>query len=100
MSHQFKAGDSALIIGSSRRTRNIGKVCELEFWVGAGDSFTNPVNGIESRNSCPESGWFVTGDSLIGNHGDGYCLVAERHLMPLQGDFEPEEQLEAKWLTA
>jgi hypothetical protein len=89
---KFKAGDLALIVGGERHTRNIGKVCELAFPVTPGMVFKNPVNGYRSTVRSEKPGWFVVGDTLIADNGLGYCLIQEKYLIPLRGDFQPEQQ--------
>lgn len=96
MSHQFKPGDLALIV-NSKITENIGRVVELVrrtdeniIKTPDGGVFANP-----DRLAC----WVVAGDSLKATRVlDGtesfnsFGAAAERNLMPLRGDFQPERQ--------
>jgi len=95
MSHQFKPGDLALIVGALKVQANIGKVCELvEYLVEeAISTFVDPCDGCRARNAAGSPGWIVVGDGLLSETGyRGWELVDPRHLMPLRGDFEPEQQ--------
>ena len=95
MSHKFKPGDLALIVGASNVTSNIGQVCELVEHL-PNDSISNwvdPSDGCRIQNTAGVPAWLVTGDGLASWCGGiGWVLALERHLMPLRGDFEPEQQ--------
>lgn len=99
MSHNFKPGDPALIVGSRTGTSpNIGKSVELIQLVMPGDSFTTP-DGFERRSGSEYPAWMVSGEGLVAitisdRRVDcgGACLIQERYLMSLRGDFQPEQQ--------
>ncbi|AXQ48911.1 MULTISPECIES: hypothetical protein [Pseudomonas] len=98
MSHQFKPGDLALIVGSrSADSPNVGRAVELIVKLAAGDSFDAP-NGLKCCNASGHEVWVVQADGITaisnGVRKDigGICLVREYFLIPLRGDFEPEQQ--------
>ncbi|MBS7559948.1 hypothetical protein KHO49_16520 [Pseudomonas sp. RC4D1] len=98
MSHQFKPGDLALIVSSSKGTSpNIGMAVELVIKLRTNDCFNLP-DGSRAVNKGPEC-WMVEAPGLSAMtlqavHIDlgGISLVQERYLMPLRGDFTPEQQ--------
>ncbi len=98
MSHQFKPGDLALIIGSSEGTSpNIGMAVELVQKLETDQRLVLP-DGRRVRNSGPVC-WAVYGEGVVaqltsGELADigGFALCAELYLMPLRGDFAPEQQ--------
>lgn len=96
MSHQFKPGDLALIVGAHRFTDNVGKACELaEFLVpDQVSAWRDPADGRPVRNASGRECWLVFGEGLVSSIQDtsGACLVMPAHLMPLHGDFDPEQQ--------
>ncbi|MNO66377.1 hypothetical protein D3C76_571640 [compost metagenome] len=96
MNHQFKPGDLALIVGAHRFTENIGKTCELvEFLVpGQVSAWRDPADGRPVSNASGRECWLVVGEGLVSSIQDtsGACLAMPAHLMPLRGDFEPEQQ--------
>jgi len=94
MSHQFKPGDLALIIKSIKRPENIGKACELLAFLVPGDRLEFEHNGLRAITHVGEHpAWLVAGDGVIGSNGDvGFALVRPSNLMPLRGDFQPEQQ--------
>lgn len=93
---KFKAGDLALII-SSRHEENLGRVVELvKFFdqeivtLGDGSKVSNP-----GKYAC----WEVQADDMFVTsklRPEGFytsCAgVREKHLAPLRGDFQPEQQ--------
>lgn len=95
---QFKPGDLALIICSSKGTSpNIGMSVELSQTLRTNDHFSLP-DGRRSVNRGPEC-WLVEAPGLLASTNNlgwvdlgGIALVEERHLMPLCGDFQPELQ--------
>ena len=99
MSHQFKAGDLALIVGANTFIENIGAVCELVQFFEPGGRVKAPDG---SSHLAPGYCWLVIGDGVVGAYDSrflrevvrtpGYGLVAPEHLMPLRGDFAPSEQ--------
>ncbi len=76
MSHQFKPGDLAIVIGVRfpECEPNIGKVVTVESGVFQGEVW-------------------VSGD-IVNRLGDrlDMLMINPRHLMPLSGDFAPEQQ--------
>lgn len=98
MSHNFKVGDMALIVSSSKGTSpNIGMAVELVIKLRTNDYFNLP-DGRRAVNRGPEC-WMVeasglSATTLQGGRMDlgGISLVQERHLMPLRSDFTPEQQ--------
>jgi len=94
MSHNFKPGDLA-ILKSSEADHLIGSVVELIAYVG---SELHMVYGdVEAFNPKQHRIWWVklpsgqTFDSFArGPVSDGFC--GEFRLMPLGGDFQPEQQ--------
>ena len=96
MSHQFKPGDLALIVGFTRSSENVGKSCELVALMRPGDRIDFAVNGFDGvRYKGVEGdrpGWLVVGDTLVSSSGSaGYTIVLEKNLAPLRGDFAPEQ---------
>lgn len=96
MSHQFKAGDMALVIGASIES-NIGVVVELI------RKTTDPVirlsDGRRVNNPENEICWEVSADGLVTTNKlktipfkVKYAAAPERRLMPLRGDFATEQQ--------
>lgn len=95
---QFKNGDLALIIGSDKGTSpNIGMAVELSLKLRTNDVFSLP-DGRRAVNRGPEC-WVVEASGLLASAYNigradlgGIALVEERHLVPLRGDFQPEQQ--------
>lgn len=91
MSNQLKAGDICLVVGCDKCHVNLGKVVELVRFVSKGEK---AINGLANRDCWVTRGEgiaYASGDDVvIGNIG----LSAPNHLMPLRGDFAPEEMLE------
>lgn len=95
MSHQFKPGDPAVIVGANRVISNIGKGCELVEFLEPGkvSKWRDPSDGLRLRNDAGEVAWLVVGDGINSACGSsGWVLAVPRHLMPLRGDFEPLQQ--------
>lgn len=96
---QFKPGDLALVVGSRLGSSpNVGKVVELIQMVMPGDSFTTP-DGFVRESGVDYPTWLVSAEGLIATtmsdrriYCGGACLMQERYLMPLKGDFQPEQQ--------
>lgn len=98
MSHNFKPGDLALIVGAIRFPENIGAVVALVAYVPASGLYKS-ASGI-----CMAEGdsWEVVGDSIVGAYRKrftsevvrtpGHAIVDPAHLIPLRGDFAPEQQ--------
>lgn len=95
MSHNFKPGDIAVIVGANSLTQNIGKQCELRRFIVKGDFYIAP-NGIAYQHDdvpcCVVVGdglcWIADAEPVHGDFG----IHEPRHLMPLRGDFAPEQQ--------
>ncbi|WP_122325175.1 hypothetical protein [Pseudomonas coronafaciens] len=95
MSNQFKPGDRALIVGAHTTPENIGKVCELVEFLAPEQISTwrDPNHGLVIQNGDVFSSWVVVGDELISWCGmSGWVMVDAAHLMPLRGEFAPEQQ--------
>jgi hypothetical protein len=101
MSNQFKPGDLAIIIHAEVVTQNIGMCCELLQLLAPGEECLAPDGDVvfwppEQTRSV----WLVAGDSIVGRKGrgdirvetPGHCLVLPEWLIPLRGDFQPEQQ--------
>lgn len=81
MSHQFKAGDLALVIAGIF----CGEVVEVMGWVTPGQIVESRKGDLFQLTAGSDSGWHVCSR---GNEG----IKAPHHLMPLRGDFAPEQQ--------
>lgn len=95
MSHQFKSGDLAIIVGANSLTQNIGKQCELRELVVSGDCYVAP-NGVAYRHDDVPC-WTLVGDGLVAIVEDeivdlGFGIHEPRHLMPLLGGTLPAKQ--------
>ncbi|ORL69480.1 hypothetical protein B7H19_11175 [Pseudomonas putida] len=98
MSHQFKPGDLALVIGSSQGTSsNIGMAVELVQQLETDAGFVMP-DGRTIFNRGPLC-WVIYADGAsaqLSNGGivdiGGFALCMEIYLMPLRGNFEPKQQ--------
>ncbi|HEK3311051.1 TPA: hypothetical protein VDU70_002201 [Pseudomonas aeruginosa] len=80
---KFKAGDLALSLSGPL----MGQAVELIRFVNPGDIVTS-IDGQRSYVFCPSEGiggWHVA----VGNES---VVQYEKHLMPLRGDFQPEQQ--------
>lgn len=92
---KFKAGDLALIVDCIL-PELIGRVVELVQRVPPGLSAR--AGERNWRNMGNDDSWIVTGAGLFcltvsGNiEPDRFTLIAEKKLMPLRGDFQPERQ--------
>lgn len=94
MSHQFKAGDLALI-KRDKSDYNLMKQVELIEFVNPGETYNIPGLDKNIRNVAKSSVWVVSGDVVSQDIGvTGFCQKAERNLMPLRGDFQPERERE------
>jgi hypothetical protein len=95
MSHQFKPGDLALIVGACSMPENVGKICELVEMLAAEQisAWIDPTDGCRVQNGDDEPGWLVIGDGILSANGEpGHVLALPRHLMPLRDDFAPVQQ--------
>ena len=103
MSHHFKVGDLALIVGCNKNPVNIGRQVELALRVDHTDLFE--CSGITWQMQTPETTWIVKANNIIRAHGEAlvdgeYTACLERHLRPLRGDFTPEEEREEQEIEA
>lgn len=102
MSHQFKPGDLALIVGHRYKATNVGKSGVLQCVVAPGEEVLFPHTfhgyrcaGIFNKGDRPL--WFMVGDSLFSSAGaQGFVLVHESNLMPLKGDEQPAQVRQAE----
>ncbi|UTL89522.1 hypothetical protein [Pseudomonas fluorescens] len=94
MSHQFKPGDLALIVGANSLTQNIGKVVELSSFVKDGDLYAGPNGGLYRHTDV--DCWVVRGEEVVfradGAVFAGFGLCEPRHLRPIGRDLSPEHQ--------
>lgn len=83
MSHQFKRGDLALVISGGK----LGETAELVRFVLPGDVVISRTTGkvYEFRPAAGGGGWLC-------NFRDCQAVKHEKNLMPLRGDFAPEQQ--------
>lgn len=83
MSHQFKPGDPALVIGGEAF---LGHQVEILHWVNPGDEVKSSKGHILR----------LTPDALCGGWlvecGHRRSVKLGKNLMPLRGDFAPEQQ--------
>lgn len=96
MAHEFKAGDLALIVMSRfPDSPNVGCAVELIQLVRPGETIKLP-NGNEDRFAGPNESWLVAGNVLCRKTSgwvdeDGVAYVKPSHMVPLRGDFQPEQ---------
>ena len=97
MSGQLKSGDIALIIGGND-PHEIGRQVELIALYEDGEEYKVPNNPAVITNCAGCSVWLVEGDvSGVLEDGtviQGYTQKAPYNLMPLRGDFIPEQSKE------
>lgn len=97
MSRQLKAGDIALIIGGND-PHEIGRQVELIALYEHGQEYQVPVSPILITNDAGCSVWLVKGDVSNTLEGgtviEGFAQKAPCNLMPLRGDFTPEQSKE------
>ena len=94
MSHNFKPGDLAMIVGAYTLSENIGKVCELVELLAPEQisAWTDPIDGVRVQNGDDGNAWLVVGDGLVSWCGARSWVMADPiHLMPLRGEFTPEQ---------
>lgn len=99
MSHQFKPGDLALIVGHRYKATNVGKSGVLQCVVVPGEAVLPPktFHGARIFNQGDRPLWLIVGDSLLSSAGvQGYALVHESNLMPLKGDEQPAQVRQAE----
>ncbi|HFQ7151817.1 TPA: hypothetical protein ACHSTH_004796 [Pseudomonas aeruginosa] len=90
---KFKAGDLVLVVAGSV-PENIGKAGELAFKVQDGDCYepVTPCGHLYHRNTSGAPVWIVVGDYFSSQGCSGFCQKNERNIIPLRGDFHPEQQ--------
>ena len=81
MSHQFKPGDLALTLASIPGHIDSGVCVEVRRILGAGDEYQMP--DVRCRTKCKMV--MVTKDR-------SHYLYKPSELMPLRGDYTPEQQ--------
>ncbi|WP_440064825.1 hypothetical protein ACTAB2_05600 [Pseudomonas syringae] len=82
MSNQFKPGDLALVIAGGF----LGQALELIRFVQPGETVVSPTGKIyEFRPKAGIGGWLCASDSEM-------VIKHEKNLIPLRGDFSPEQQ--------
>lgn len=89
---EFKAGDLALVINDDRYPQNIGLCVQLSEFVQPDGEYWTP-DGRHVENGSGEAVWVVVADGLTSSTGSGYCQKVERNLMPLRGDFQPDQEM-------
>ncbi|MFW3166298.1 hypothetical protein WBQ28_17600 [Pseudomonas syringae pv. syringae] len=93
MSNQFKPGDLA-ILKTSEAEHLVGSVVELIEYVGSDEHLVH--DGARYSNRAGDRFWWVkicSGQKYLTVRGlvsEGFC--AEKRLIPLRGDFAPEQQ--------
>lgn len=83
MDHQFKPGDLALVIAGGL----LGHSVVLERFLLPGDEVVSSSTGkhYQFRPVAGTGGWLCA-------YSHGQVIKHEKNLMPLRGDFEPEQQ--------
>jgi len=84
MSKEFKAGDLALTLASKYGFPAMSQV-ELIIFLLKGQKAEQPHGELWT---APHDGWVVGRE----NEGLGYGFFKHSQLMPLRGDFQPEQQ--------
>lgn len=88
----FKAGDLALIANCPIAPEMVGKCVYLVGRMDPGDWYG------EFHNFTRSPAWVVKGKGLLSMDGFGswalcsQTAIEEKHLLPLRGDFQPEQQ--------
>lgn len=104
MSHQFKVGDAAMIIAGA----NFGKTVELIYFLGSDQEIPDPFNKTYVwENYEQDVCWAVKPifGGILEVFQDqqivsDYACEPAKHLMPLRGDFTPEEEHEKQEIEA
>lgn len=98
MTNNFKPGDLALIV-KAHHAENIGKVVELIRY-DEGELIDHaPYADIQTENPGGMPCWLVIGEITVTRiFGEGLgprttttAAFLQSHLMPLEGDFSPEQ---------
>ena len=94
MSHQFKVGDLALIVDRRAGGANVGRTVLLVESLGSPSVYF--WDGVEYRNTTGSQVWVieVQGEPLETRRNTHVMRgpICEYKLMPLRGDFAPEQQ--------
>ena len=94
MSHKFKPGDLALIIAAVT-TENIGRIVELVTFHPASEKLVATPDGEFFKNDDGSDAWVIKGDltvrTLTGKYRSSFAVISPHKLMPLGGDFAPEQ---------
>lgn len=90
---KFKAGDLALVVKRNDAPEMVGKCVELVEFVKKG--FT-PFSD-KGWSPFSDDAWLVSGEGLVAMTGIGllpanFTAFPESFLMPLRGEFQPEQQ--------
>lgn len=85
MSHEFKPGDLALVVGAIELPEDVGLTVTLVEHLFPGQAASCPKCPGEICDT-DEPAW------LVDHHDETLSLKRSRHLMPLRGDFQPERQ--------
>lgn len=93
--HEFTPKDLALIVADGN-PENVGKCVELSELVDPGRLYWSPVDDGYLRNNSGRQVWIVVGD-VVSTYDDGtvkrgFCQKCPSRLMPLRGDFAPENE--------
>ena len=83
MSHLFKPGDQALTLKAGFGFAAMTEVT-LDIFIGEGLKAVQPDGQVWT---APYDGWVIYREDA-----DGCGFFRVRHLMPLRGDFTPEQQ--------
>lgn len=96
MNNQFKPGDLALIKICVAAPEMVGKCVALETEIPPGG--WHRADGLNWSNDNNETCWLVSGDGLQRAHRSGriqsgvaISMFRQSCLMPLRGEFEPEQ---------
>jgi hypothetical protein len=95
MSHQFKPGDLAVIVGTVRDHETLGRTVELLEYLGDDDAIEVPTGGWVNNVERNRMWWVCLVDGAYTNSlghtkSEGPCR--EQFLLPLRGDFVPAEE--------
>ena len=89
---ELRAGGMALIIGLKTYAELNGHSVLLEKMVSPGEVFTSPC-GRGCMSGAQEESWIVTGNVYSSNGFKGWCQLAPKNLMPIDGeDFSHEDE--------
>ncbi|WP_448679993.1 hypothetical protein [Pseudomonas nicosulfuronedens] len=98
---KFKVGDLALVVGSVHMdSPNLGKSVEVHGVVAPGETFALPDGRIGRHAGLAKDAYICVAADLLCHRVNpagwidtgGAALFFAEHLMPLRGDFQPEQQ--------